>query len=216
MRILCDLNTPGHLRLFDSTLDQLGARGHDVFLTFTQPDEYPGALERLGELGHPPTHLGQGPRREDEFTSMARGLRGAVDYVRYLDPRFAAADFLRARARERALRYGPFSRPFAAIRRLRPWQVRLLVRALMAAERALPTSSRVDDFIRSVGPDLVVVSPFLTAGSSQTERGNPLGRSGRRGAGRAAVGELQAQEGSDRCSAHRRCRAGATATRSGA
>jgi len=169
VRILCDLNTPAHLRLFDSTLEQLGARGHEVLLTFTLPDLYPGALERLRELDHPPTRLGHGPRRGDELASMARDLRGAMDYVRYLDPRFARAHFLRNRARARVLRYGPFSRPFASIRRLRPWQVKLLLRGLTAAERAIPSAPEIEEFIRSIGPDLVVVSPLVTAGSPQTD-----------------------------------------------
>jgi len=100
---------------------------------------------------------------------LARGVRAATDYVRYLDPRFAEADFLRNRARERALRYSVFSRPFAALRGMPPRQVALLLRALMAVERAIPSSAEVETLIRSVDPDVVVVSPFLIGGSPQTD-----------------------------------------------
>ena len=169
MRILFDLNTPGHLRFFDSTIDELGRRGHEVVLSFTNLHLYEGALESLADFEHPPRNLGLAPRRTDEVAALARGVRAAVDYVRYLDPTFAHAEFLRNRARERAVRYGPFSRPFASLRRLRPWQVALLVRGLMALERAIPSSAEVEGFIRSADPDLVLVSPLLIGGSPQTD-----------------------------------------------
>ena len=169
MRILFDLNTPAHLRFFDSTIDELGRRGHEVVLSFTNMHLYEGALESLADLDHPPRNLGLSPRRTDEVAALARGVRAATDYVRYLDPTFAEADFLRNRARERALRYGAFSRPFASLRVLRPRQVDLLLRALMAVERAIPSSAEVEGFIRSVDPDLVLVSPLLIGGSPQTD-----------------------------------------------
>jgi len=39
----------------------------------------------------------------------------------------------------------------------------------MAVERAIPSSAEVETLIRSVDPDVVVVSPFLIGGSPQTD-----------------------------------------------
>jgi hypothetical protein len=169
VRILFDLSTPGYLRFFDATFDELGRRGHEVAISFTSLQVHPGARESLQNLEHPPRDLGLSTRRTDELAVLARGLRAAIDYVRYLDPAYAEADFLRNRARERALRYGPFSRPFASLRRLRPGQVAVLMRALEAAERAVPSSAEVERFVRAANPDLVLVSPLLVGGSPQTD-----------------------------------------------
>jgi hypothetical protein len=169
MRVLLNLNTPLHLRYFDSTIAELQARGHEVVLTFTLPHLYPESLEILDQFSPHPVDLGRAPRRGGDFAMAAGGLRAALDYVRYLDPAFARTSFLRNRARERALGRGPFARPFAALWRLRPWQARLLVRGLVAAEGLIPSSERIESFIRSVDPDVVLVSPLTTGASPQTD-----------------------------------------------
>ena len=168
MRVLFNLNTPVHLRYFDSTIAELIGRGHEVLLTFTSPHEYAESLDNLAGFDPPPVNLGEAPKRRDDFTQPARQVRAALDYVRYLDPRFARAEFLRTRAGARTV-HGALFRPLTARRRLRRWQVNLLMRCLIAAERAIPSSAEIEGFIRSARPDVVLVSPLLNAASYQTD-----------------------------------------------
>src|SRR5688500_2681635 len=81
--------------------------------------------------------VGLPPERSDEYRHIAPALRAAVDYVRYLDPRFASTHFLRERARGKAVNSLP---AIAAVDRLPP-RLRgssALRRALLRAERAVP------------------------------------------------------------------------------
>lgn len=168
LRILFNLNTAVHLRYFDETIAQLLARDHEVLLTFTRPGLYGEALEILADFDPAPENLGQAPKRSDEYSLAARDIRSALDYLRYLDPRYAHTEALRHRVWLKAQR-GSLSRAFARLERLRPWQVRLAMRCLLAAEEAIPSSRRIEAFLRSVAPDVVLVSPLTNAASPQTD-----------------------------------------------
>jgi len=168
LRVLFNLNTPGHLRYFDSTIAELIGRGHEVLLTFTSPHEYAASLDNLAGFDPPPANLGWAPKRRDDFAQPARQVRAALDYVRYLDPRYARAEFLRTRALARTTS-GALFRPLTARRQLRRWQVNLLMRCLVAAERTIPSSAEIEGFIRTARPDVLLVSPLLNAASYQTD-----------------------------------------------
>src|SRR5439155_19110408 len=104
MKFLFVFNTPGFLRYFDTTIEELLAREHEVVLMFQRPDLRPESLEIL-DLGHPRLSIDDDFRtRTDRYAELAVGVRSATDYVRYLDPRFVDLEFLRNRQRTRALR----------------------------------------------------------------------------------------------------------------
>jgi len=67
VRVLFNLNTPVHLRYFDSTIAELTRRGHEVLLTLTSPDEYVESLDNLAAFDPPIAYLGEAPKRRDDF-----------------------------------------------------------------------------------------------------------------------------------------------------
>jgi len=94
-------------------------------------------------------------------------VRGTIDFVRYLHPRFADAPLLRARMYRKVL--PPVLRPLDRIHSLGPGSYGRAIRALQACERAVPVSPRVAEYLREQTPDAVIVSPLVDAGSDQVE-----------------------------------------------
>jgi hypothetical protein len=112
-----------------------------------------------------PALLGQAPQRTDAWAPAARRVRGLVDFVRYLDPGFRRAQWLRDRRRAAVLDI-PVLRSRDSLPRP---VVRALTSALLAAERALPAGPEAVAFVREQAPDAVAVSPLVTGGSPQTD-----------------------------------------------
>jgi len=88
VRLLFVMNTPGFLRYFDVTVEQLLARGHEVTLAFNRPDMRPESLVTLDHGDRPgltvlPERL---PQRDDSYAQVADAVRATLDFVRYLDP----------------------------------------------------------------------------------------------------------------------------------
>ena len=167
-KVLFVMGYPGYLRYFDGTIELLRERGHDVRIAFDRPDYQPEGLKALDHMGAGVTVLDPPPRRKDIYGPFARGLRAAVDYARYLDPRFEHAHYLRTR-RKKALE---LTQHFGFLARwpMQPrWRARLLVRALLGLEAAIPSSDQVEGFLRDVDPDVVLVSPLISQASPQTD-----------------------------------------------
>src|SRR4051812_39714879 len=166
MKVLWVLQTPRFVRYFDETLDALAAAGHDVSVAFGRADLKAENLAALEGIAHRPRLLGRAPKRSDEYARVAPAVRALTDYVRFLDPRFADAEFLRMRARGKAteaLRGAWEPRP----PRVLPWRVAL--RALLRAERAIPSSAAVEALLREEAPDAVLVSPLVNLASWEVD-----------------------------------------------
>jgi hypothetical protein len=166
MKVLFLMHYPGYLRYYDSTVRLLAERGHTVHVAFDSPDKQREGAEALAGAGERVVVLGTWPKRRDAWLGVARGARATVDFVRYLHPEFGDAAYLRRRAE-------PFVpspvRFLTRIRTLRPWQAQLLIRALLTAERAIPSCARIEEFLRTLRPDLVVVTPLVNKMSAQTD-----------------------------------------------
>jgi len=169
VKILLILNTPGFMRYYDETIEALLARGHEVVLGFTDPRLRPEALAVLEDRERCPEVIGGVPRRADRYAPAADLLRTLVDFVRYLDPRFARAQWLRDRRRVALLDSPSLARLLGGRDTLPAPVVRVLVAALLACERALPSAPAVEALLRDVAPDVVLVSPLVTGGSPQTD-----------------------------------------------
>ena len=108
------------------------------------------------------------PPRGDAWYRLARTVRGAMDYVRYLHPRFAEAPALRERLARKGL-----PRPLRGIdARLGVYPettVRRVTRVLAALERGVPVSRAVARFLDQHRPDLVLVSPLVDVASDQVD-----------------------------------------------
>ena len=165
-RLLFVISSPEYLRYYDTTMRLLADRGHQVLLAVNALRERKHA--RLDLIDDPRIQvLGTVAKRIDMWTPLARALRGTIDFVRYLHPRFAAAPLLRARMYRKVL--PPALRPLNRIRSLSPGVHARAIRALQACERAVPVSPRVVDYLRQQAPDAVIVSPLVDAGADQVE-----------------------------------------------
>ena len=149
---------PGYLRNYGSTIRLLAERGHRVLLCYDAPDKRRDASAQVVESHEgielvPP--LPRAARRREQAIAK---LRLAIDYLRYLDRRFAGSPYLRRRL-EKYLRgpllgllaRAPYGLPFA----------RSGVRALLAVERLVPSDAGVERAIASLAPDAVFVTPLL-------------------------------------------------------
>jgi hypothetical protein len=98
---------------------------------------------------------------------MARRIRHSLDYLRFLEPRYASTPHLANRARERApqILMALLERPS-----FRSEQGRArLARALRAFERALPRNRELEEFIAGHDPDVVLITPLVDIGSRQLD-----------------------------------------------
>ena len=157
MKYLFVLQYPGYLRYFDTVIKGLVANGHTVATGYDIAHKQPEGVEALA--GTPIVDLGTVPKRSSEWNSLARGLRGTIDYVRYLDPRFHDAIYLRDRMRK-AL--PPLMAPLGRLNTLSTATTNRMLDVLHVCERAVPPSETLTRFLKHERPDVVVVSPLVT------------------------------------------------------
>src|SRR5438876_1862410 len=186
LRIVWFMLHAGYIRFFRPALELLVARGHSVHLAFGRLEKDPGdaRLARgLAEANQGIT-FGDAPlrRRSDGWRPLAALTRSLVDLGRYMHPRYADSPALRARMARKLTDHVATARavdPVTAGMTLRLVRFmeshtserasRRLVAGLGAVERAIPTSRRIDAFLRGRAPDAVVVSPVVEFASSQVE-----------------------------------------------
>ena len=166
LRILVQLPYPGYLRIYGSTIRLLAERGHTVLLAYDLSEKRrdSGAADAEALAGVEPVQpLAWSPRR---VGALAHLLRPTIDYLRYLDPRFAGAPYLRRRMEKFVP--SPVLRlaGLPGARRVAP----AIVRLLRALDRALPANPATVDALRALRPDVVVVSPLIARGPSGTRQ----------------------------------------------
>jgi len=163
VRVLFLVHNLGKTRHFEGVVQELTARGHTVVLTAAHKRNKPLKLGGVFS-DNPRIDVVTNPvRRIDEWEPFVRPLRQARDYVRFLDPSYADAQKLAARARS----YAPPGWP-QRLERLR--RRRLLVkRMLELAETLVPSERYYELFIRSHQPDVILITPLIDFGSYQTD-----------------------------------------------
>ena len=159
MKFLFVLQYPGYLRYFDSVVEALVADGHQVAVAFDQPHKQAEGLAALDERGGAVELLGRTPVRTDVWGPVARGVRGTVDYLRYLHPRFENSSYLRDRMKK-AL--PPVTRLLGRLDTSTVAKTRRLIAWVGACERVIPSSQAIESFLCRVSPDVLVVSPLVT------------------------------------------------------
>jgi hypothetical protein len=171
MKVLFVMRHSGYVRNFESTLQLLGERGHDVHLAFQGQTKY-AQLDPAGIAAQMATAsarftYGDAPTRTDGWGLLGRELRLGVDYLRYLGPEYDRAPKLR----ERAERAAPPGLPERAKRR--PWSGAAGRRAYIAWQRmlnrAIPTDPGIDRFLEAQAPDVIAVTPLIEPGAPQSE-----------------------------------------------
>ncbi|MGH8309773.1 MAG: hypothetical protein ACRETX_08265, partial [Steroidobacteraceae bacterium] len=164
MKILFVWDSPEYLRFYDSAIEEFARHGHDVAIAVVNASaKKPVGLGGLQAYADRVRVLGVVPQHEGTWGSIAHGLRGVMDFVRYFHPRFAEATKLRARMKRKVLpaAYHWLDR----VPRMAPDRVRSLEHALMAGERAIPVCAPIADLLREQAPDVVLVSPLIDAAS---------------------------------------------------
>jgi hypothetical protein len=164
MKILFLIGATSRVRNFHESLKMLGDRGHDVRLTGRLRK---GAFE-LPPWAHHPRITGRvnPTQRVDEWRDVVELLRGARDYVRYFDPRFAQATRLVRRAYEIA------PTEFVLFCERHPWMKRHWERVasfLALVEDLIPSDPGFEAFMHEEAPDVALVTPLVTFESYQTD-----------------------------------------------
>ena len=169
MKILFIARHYAYLRLFESAIVALAAKGHDLLLAADREESLGGRqmVERVAAR-YPNVRMGEAPGRHvGAWAELARRLRLGLDYLRFVDTRYAATPHLRRRARERAPRLiamlveSSLCRLFGGAR-----GVGAVLRAL---ERGIPTSPIIEGFLRVERPDVLLITPAVDIGSPQLD-----------------------------------------------
>ncbi|MBA2446847.1 MAG: hypothetical protein H0V51_02345, partial [Chloroflexi bacterium] len=172
MNILFVMRHAGYVRNFEWALRLLAERGHRVHVAFDEPSrawmlEPAAVLAGLADRYPNVSHGAALGRDLDPWSILARRLRLAIDYLRYLEPGYRDARKLRARAGRRAPRI---------VRRLAGWPVvraplglALLRRGLQVIEQAVSDARASARFIGRHRPDILLLTPLVELGSPQTD-----------------------------------------------
>lgn len=171
MRILFVLLHPGYLRHYESVVRELAQRGHQVHLAFNQGkllSSADGIMPRRLAQEFPGITFGIAPRRYDAWTPLAQLVRGSMDTLRYMEPRYDDAPELRERV---GLKSGsPLSRVLELLPLLKhPKLARWLIGILRKLETAIPSSPKLERFLREGAFEKLVITPLINFASKQEE-----------------------------------------------
>jgi hypothetical protein len=169
MKILFTVLHFANCRNFESAIRELAARGHHVHLLADEEESFGGeALVTRLAAEYPGITWGYAPPPGDEpWVPVAQKLRFALDYVRYLDPRYDDVPKLRIRNIERApriVRWLTSGIGGAVVGH------RVVARALMAAERLLPVSPVMLRQLEEASPDVVLLTALTFSRSRAMEQ----------------------------------------------
>lgn len=170
MRLLFSVNNFGFLRNFEPALRLLASRGHHLHLVAERRDSVGGTrtIDNLTAAYPDQITFAYAPSRKDAlWQPLAVQLRLALDYWRYLDPRYDQSPSLRERGRKQA---PPLAVRLSSLPGFGGGTgLALLRRIVRALERAMPPGDIVERFIAGQKPDLLLLTPLLYFGSQQVE-----------------------------------------------
>lgn len=169
LKILFSATHFGFLRNFQSTIRLLAERGHTLHLLAERRDTIDGQkMVDILMADHPSISFELLPStRHRLWYSLATGVRAALDYWRYLDPRWDHSPKLRARAAEQAPRFAVLTARLPLIgSRAGLAVLKTLFRGM---ERAMPPPDEVATVFRRINPDVLLMTPLLYFRSHQVD-----------------------------------------------
>jgi hypothetical protein len=169
LKILFIARHYSYLRLFESAIEGLARRGHEITLAADRAESMGGRrmVERIAEQ-YPNVRLAEvSNRHPGAWAELARRLRLGIDYFRFLDPRYAKTLHLKKRAHDRA----PAVVVWLAGSSVGSWfgGPAGIQRILKFLERGIPGAAALEAFISSHAPDVLLVTPLVDMGSPQLD-----------------------------------------------
>ena len=169
MKILFFARHWSYLRNFESAIEMLAERGHHVHVAVDREESLGGRrmIEQLVARYPGRLSMGNAPGRVDGWSELARKIRLGLDYLRFLEPAYAATPHLGDRSRERT--------PGALVWILDGFVGRSALGRRMAGailrglERGLPLDRQLRDYIAEHAPDAVLITPLVDIGSPQLD-----------------------------------------------
>lgn len=160
-----------YFRNFESVLRELAARGHQIHLAVERGDPLGlGGIKLVEALAaaYPNLTYGEAPgRADDQWTWTAGRLRLGIDYLRYQHRLFDRAPKLRERSRDRTP--GVFVALGDRVRGAGDWARRAVSGFVRRLESAVPDDPAIRRFVEEQRPDLVLITPLISLGSSQID-----------------------------------------------
>lgn len=169
MKVLLSALHFANFRNYESVIRALAERGHRVHLIADEPETFGGhaLVERLA-VEYPGVTFGWAPSPAGEpWFPFAQKVRYALDYVRFLDPRYADMPKLRLRNVERAARVVRWATdgPGAVV-----IGHSVASRILRWLERRMPRSREVEAFLSDQCPDVLLLTSLTFSRSFQMEQ----------------------------------------------
>ena len=158
----------GYVRYYESVLDALSARGHDVIVAAEQREMGESFNPSRLQARFPGVTWLQSPEPAPHvWAVLARLVRGWLDFLRFSGPTYDEAPKYRMRVEEKM--------PHALVRVAR-WQQRALAflnssfaRLLRGIEGVVPSNAALNAFLVEQQPDVVLLTPLVYLGSSQVD-----------------------------------------------
>ncbi len=153
-----------YFRNFESVVAAMAARGHRVHLAADREEALGGRdlVDRLAARFPGQVTVGFTPILQwGRYRRLSSALRLGLDYLRYSDPRYETTPKIRERAYERT--------PFFVLALARLPVRGLVTRALERIEQAVPRQAGVDEFVRGLRPDVLLITPLIELGSPQLD-----------------------------------------------
>jgi hypothetical protein len=169
LRILLSMRNFWYVRIFESVVRMLAARGHEIHLLIGHDPDPTGQWTPSADAlvaSSPNITMAFAHRSiDDAWLDLRLMQRLGSDYVRFVQPEYASAPILRERARDRVPESIRKLADYEGVGHsvLRP----LLKAALRAAERAVPPAPELRDAVMSYRPDVTLVTPLIDLGSYQ-------------------------------------------------
>lgn len=171
MRILWVLLSADYLRFYDSTIIELTRRGHEIRLavseTNTAENIKRSKISTLAAQSSLVKDVGEIVQSKSRLARLATGLRGTIDYLRFLHPDYRQCHSLRVRMKYKAL--PKWLHGLDRIRSMDEIWLNRIIGVLQWLERCLPNNQEAIRFIKEHAPDAVLVTPLVKAACSQVD-----------------------------------------------
>jgi hypothetical protein len=166
MTILFVMQHSGFTFYYESTLRLLSRRGHRVIVAYERRQDS-GQLEWLAAENSTITHEALPRRKAERWLALATHVRTFQDYLRYLEPKYARATYLRRRVEEKVPRV--LVAAGALARRLGRVGLGSMQALARAIEHLIPVPSAVRQYVADHEPDLLLLTPLVDVGSRQVD-----------------------------------------------